>query len=457
MIYVVLTLIICIISGYLFKVGCGTISIYKLNMMSVIFYYYLILQCVIGSVLIVNGWESYNWELAAISNPNVRLYGYWAVMYTMIAFPIGMIICNILFKQKNIQKKFQNYCTQPILSERIYNPKIVKYMLILLSIISILSVLYVIIIVREIGLIKMFSESSASELAGFRTEAGRSFSGITFIKNIFALMLCPLMSYIAFGYKIKDNTIFNKIWFYSLFLFSILIVTYNLEKAPIIVYLLGFLFFRIYTGKWLTQRTILILAVCLVFLVSLMYIFIMQTDTEQLAVAILNRITISSVGGLYLDFDIFPAKHDFLYFSSFSDEIRVLFGTEQNERSARIAMIFANPDAVKSGIAGVINCLFIGEAWANWGIIGLIASPIYVGFVIQMFYTLFLNLNKTPLFLGLFIKYTFASSITGGVNDYLYNSNIIFLFFTVSLILIIAQILKRKNAHSNNLARHTHT
>lgn len=450
MFYLIIASIICLISGHLFKLGCGTLSLYRPNMMTVIFYYYLILQCVIGAVLIANNWEKSNWELQVIVNPNVRIYGFWVIMYTMIAFPFGMLCANSLLRQKYIKSKFIHYCDNPIRLESIGNCKIIKYCLIVLSIISGISVLYVIRTIGEIGLLKVFNTESAAELAGFRISSGREFAGNQFIRGFFALYLCPLMCYVAYGYKKIVNSIFNRCWFWSLFVGSVLILTSNLEKAPLIVFLIGFVFFRIYTGKILSKRLLLVLFIGACTLIALIYILVMKTGTEDLFTGILNRLTISSVGGLYLDLDIFPSRHNFLGFSSFSQEVNAFFCQPHNERSARIAMMFAQPDLVASGEAGVINCLFTGEAWANWGWFGLIFSPIYVGFIIQLFYIVFINLKKTPLFLGIMVKYSFTSVIVGGVNDYLYNTSVRWLIMLCVVIVGVSQIYHSTHVKCRN-------
>lgn len=457
MIYLLIAIITCIISGRLFKIRCGTISIFRPNMMSVIFYYYLILQCVIGAVLIVNGWEKNNWELDAIINNRVRIYGFWAIMYTMIAFPFGMMLANAFLRKSNISNLFSSYCKKPIQIEEKSESKMVKYLLVSLSAISLLCVLYVIRTIGEIGILKVFSTDSAAELAGFRIDSGRGFTGNAFIRGFFAMFLCPLLCYISYGYKLIRNSSFNKFWFYALFVGSILILTSNLEKAPLMMFLIGFLFFRIYRGNYFTKKQLGLIFCVAAVMISLIYVAVMKTETDQLAVGILNRLTISSVGGLYLDFDIFPDRHPFLGFSSFSKEINTFFCEPHNERSARIAMMFAQPEAVASGQAGVINCLFVGEAWANWGWQGLILSPIYVGFIIQLFYLGLLSLRKTPLLLGIMVKYTFASSITGGVNDYLYNTAVRWVVLMTIIILLLSQLYKfnKKNESRYRISGNT--
>ncbi len=94
------------------------------------------------------------------------------------------------------------------------------------------------------------------------------------------------------------------------------------------------------------------------------------------------------------------------------------------------------------GIAGVVNSLFIGEAWANFGIYGVLIAPLYVGFLIQSLYLFFLKSKKTPFLLALFVSFSIKGAITGGFNDYFYNVNFIFLLFVFLSIYGVAFLIK---------------
>ena len=61
-----------------------------------------------------------------------------------------------------------------------------------------------------------------------------------------------------------------------------------------------------------------------------------------------------------------------------------IFGMEQ-QRSARVIMEYLNPEGVVSETTGVMNSLYMAEAYANFGNLGLLLSPIIVGFT-MIFY-----------------------------------------------------------------------
>lgn len=253
MIYLVVSILSVILSSRLFKSACGTISVYRPNMISVIFYYYFVLQNVIGAILVVNELDNH-YMINMLQYPISRFYGFYAIIYTVIAFPVGLLLANKVFNQKDMKSLFDSYTYREISPEIKYNDVIVKRLLIFLSVLSSISVLYVLIVIKDIPLLKLFHSSSSVDLALFRGDVSRNFPGNEYVKNIFALGLTPFLSYVAYGYKRLKASWVNKLWFYIMFVASILILTYNLEKSPILVYFLGYLFFKIYLGKSLSKK-----------------------------------------------------------------------------------------------------------------------------------------------------------------------------------------------------------
>lgn len=435
MLYLVIALSIVVLSGGLFKKASGTISIYRPHMMSVIYYYYFILQNVIGAILVTNELDNH-YMIEALQHRSSRIYGYYAILYTMIMFPIGMLLANSVWKKKKMSVIFSFYCHKPLVDESRYNPYVVKKMLQILSVISALSVLYVLYVIKEIPILKLFSGIAASDFAQFRGEMGRHFAGNEYVKNILAYFLTPILSYVAYGYKRLKNSRENRIWFYSMFILSLLIVTYNLAKSPIITYLLGFLFFEVYMGRRISRKMLFLIFCSVLFLVVILYILLMGA-TGNLGFlflynsGIVGRLTLSSSAGVFLSFDLFPSYYDYLGLSSVSHFLSDLLGLDFSENSARLIMEYINPVGVANDAAGMVNALFVGEAWAALGICGVLLSPVYVGFVIQTLFQFILHSPKTPFFVGIFVAYSFTSCILGGFFCYIYN------VYTIVLIIVV--------------------
>lgn len=433
MLYLIIAIICLVLSGYLFKIATGTISLRSPNMMSLIFYFYFALENVVGAILIVNNIDDH-YIINKLSSDIYRYYGFWAIMYTIVFFPIGMLLANMLFKAGSMNYYYEEYVTSPIVDEPEDFSSHVRNSLIVLSAISVLAVLYTLASIGGSPLSALMSGMDPTDLNLMRADAKANFGGNEYFRNIFGLLLTPFLSYVAYGYKVYSNTLFNKCWFYVMLIASILILTYDLEKSPLLWYLLGFMFYRVYLGYRLSNRVLLSIFAVFSGLIIGMYVVLSSIDIDTLFVfnqGIIGRLTLSSNAGVFVSFELFPQNHDFLGFSSFSGFLSDLFGTPLNDRSARLVMEFVNPKGVEEGIAGVFNSLFVSEAWANWGIVGLLLSPVYVGFLIQCLYLFIMFSRKTPMFMGLLVFYTIRCSINGGINDYIYNVSTLIMVIVV--------------------------
>lgn len=433
MFYFLVALFAVFVSGKLFRQACGTISIYKPNMMSWIYYYDFLLFTVIGAILVVNSID-YHYMIDKLTYSSSRVIGFWAILYTLVFFPIGMKCANSFFTKQSVKTLFQLYTTRPLQLEQKYNDRIVRFLLEFFSIVCIISVIYVLYILGEVPLFKFFSSSSALEFTEFRIRVSRDFQGNEYVKNLFALTMTPLLSYVAYGYKLRDKNFISKIWFYTMLFFSLLILTYNFEKSPVLIYILGFMFYRVYYVGQINKKLIIgIFLGILVLIVGMYYVFMAEGGIDVSILfsynsGILGRLLLSQGAGTFLSFDTFPESIKHVGFASVSKFFADMFGLDYSERSARLIMEYINPSGVRAGTAGVVNSLFIGEAWANFGLIGVVVAPLYVGFLIQSLYLFFLKSPKTPFLLALFVSFSCKSAITGGINDYFYNINFLFLF-----------------------------
>lgn len=427
MFYLLLAVVFVFVSGYLFKKGAGSISIYHISMMSWIFYYDFVIYSVIGAVLVVNNVDNF-YLLDKLFYDSSRIKGFYAILYTIIAFPLGMLLANFVFRIKKMRLLFGNYITKPIEKEHKYNDHNVRIMLIITSLACVISVMYVLFVLGDIPLLRLLMGGNPVEFAVTRIDVTRNFQGNEYVKNILAIGFTPFLSYVAYGYKKLINTWSNRLWFYVMFVFSVLIITYNFEKGPILFYLLGFVLFRVYLKGGISKKIIIRTFLILLFLIIGLIAMLSGEGIDVMSLfsynsGIVGRVFLAQGAGTFLSFDLFPSTINHIGFSSISGFLSEMFNIEHCERSARFIMEQINPKGILSGEAGVVNSLFIAEAWANFGIIGLVIAPLYVGFLIQCFYLFLLKSPKTPSFLALLVLFTTKGGITGGFNDYMYNIN----------------------------------
>ena len=423
----------------------------RLNMPSYIFYVQLLAMSFLGSILIVNRIDNH-YLINKLAYDSSRFYGWLAIMYSMIGVPCGMLAAGMFFKNHDMKKLFDSYSkrkVQPLLSKK---DSYLKACVLFLSIISVFSVVYTFKSIGSVPIMSLFRGESAQFLAKLRIDSERGFQGNVYIRNIFAIALTPILSYIAFAYYKMTKSKLDMLWFLIMLTAGVMISTFSLAKSPLIFYLFGFLLLKILIDGEVSKKLFVFAGCALVGILVVAYVSMMGLDVDKIYTLFLSpnsgitgRILLSQSAGTFFSFDIFPARHDFLGFSTFSNFISEIFAMPKNDRSARIIMSIIMPSAIEEGTGGVINSLFIGEAWANFGLAGVVFAPFWVGFVIQWSYILLLKAEKTPLFLALIVYLTMKWPVTGGFNDFIYNAGIVTMLFIFLVIVSSALMLRMIN------------
>jgi hypothetical protein len=196
----------------------------------------------------------------------------------MIVMPLGMLFIVNIFGYKTNRNIFQNYVYAQIRPLSSPQDSFIRYPLYVLYILSIISVIYVLVTLKTLPLKGILLGLGQEVLAGLRQEASRNFSGSEYIKNIFALGLTPILSYIAYAYYKMTLKKADLIWFILLFVFSFLILTYNIAKSPFIQYLLGFVFLTVLIKGGVKRKTLIIIA--LIILAMLVGIYFLLAGTS---------------------------------------------------------------------------------------------------------------------------------------------------------------------------------
>lgn len=443
-IYVIpISLFTIAMSFFLFRRAAGSLNFLQPNMISYIFYYNLILQTFISTILVVLKADGDHYVISRVSD-EARLYGWLSVNYMMIAMPSGMMLSKIAFSKKtSIRKRLIDYSVSDINLSYIGH-KPLKFSIWIFTFISIISCFYVFYIIGYFPFLKIFNVSSlvASEL---RTVASREFAGNVYIKNFFALLMMPVLSYMWIFYYFKTKSFLDLVVFIICFVASLSILYYDFAKAPMLSYILSFVFVYFY-GKGKVNRAIATTAlVVVVILVFILYNLMGLSSNEFLSYnsGPIGRIILGQSSGLYMMFDIFPHDYSYIGLGSLSELLSSIFDFQYIDRAARTTMMVFDPIGIQDGTAGVMNTIYIGEAWANFGIIGLLLSPIWVGFLIQSLYIYFLRSPKSPVHLAFFVSFSTGGAITGGFNEYIYNPGVVLVIFFLLCVFSLAKILKK--------------
>lgn len=447
--FLLISLAVLSVSVALFSRVAGSLAPTRINMISWIFYFELVAQSFVGSVLVVNGWD--NHYIISRVHAESRFLGWLAVQYTMIAMPLGMLLAVYMSGLKNNRSLFRGYISRPIQNMLSRRDSFVRLPLYGLSLVSLLSVLYTFHSLGEIPLLTALAGGDAIGLAVARVDASLGFTGNVYVRNLLGITLAPILAYVAFGYFRQTGALRDRLWFYIMLVAALFILTYDLSKAPVVIFLLGFLFFRVLADGGVS-RMLFVWFGCLALIVLVVSYWLVGKVTDPAVLFSYNsgipgRILLSQAAGIFYAFEHFPGTREFLGFSSLSSLFSDLMGFAPSERAARIMMMIFNPVGVEEGEVAVMNSLFIAEAWANFGWVGVLMAPIYVGIFVQALFLFFLRSKKTPVLLGIFTYLSLRLPVTGGFNDFIYAPgwmNIIFVFVSVYLIAVLLMVVRRK-------------
>jgi oligosaccharide repeat unit polymerase len=424
MLYLLIWLIILGASVYFFKKAAGSLSPLKLNLNSIIFYYSFLISSYIGTLFIAMNIDNY-YMINRLTHEEIRWIGFYAISFVMLFFPLVMLLVSKMvgFDSK---KEFNSYLEKDI--ELPFSGKNEFFLFLLaISLISLAAIGYTFLKTKHIPILEIVLRRTNLSPGELRIEAQRDFAGNVLIRNIFAIALTPILSLIAYVYSVKTKEIKWKLLFLTLFAGAILINIYDLAKSPIFFYIIMFLLLRMYIGNfhfnwkrlfaWGTAGAILLVG---------MYVVVQGVTSIGSYLSFnkgpIGRIIFAQIAPTFLHLDTFPNSIPFLNGSSLPASLINLFDMEQ-VRSARLVMAKVFPEKISDGTAGVLNTLYIAEAYANYGYVGILAGTFYVAFLVQVMYIAFLRLPKNPVFLSLFVYFTIniPRTLVGGFTDFLFN------------------------------------
>lgn len=424
--YFLCSIVVAIISYFLFKRTGADMNLRGLNMLSWIYYVQFICFSLIGATCAVSGIDNHYIISSIQHNQNtIRLMGWLMVLYSMIVFPLGILL---------VKKFLPQHCAL----YSVNNIGMYKYpLLYFFTFLSITSCIYVLYISHYIGLLNIITGMASAQTG---INYARNFAGNGYIKNIFAQTLSILLS---MAWYIEWKTTRNgvaKLFFHIMIFFAALMATQSFAKSPIINLFISFVMLRIYLFGRLSRKFFVASAVLSCLGIVVMYIKVTRADLSTILnsynTGVLGRVFFSQIAGLFKALEFFPSEHEFIGFSSISRLIAQWFGTEYIDRSARIVMEIFDPRGVSNGTAGVMNTLFIAEAWANWGMIGALLSPWITGLVTGVIYYIIVN-NRNLMYGAVYGYLSLMIPITGGFNDFIYPIGLLLPFFFIFLIVKI--------------------
>nr|WP_242839840.1 hypothetical protein [Clostridium botulinum] len=182
------------ISCILFKKASGTLKPNKLNLISYIFYLF-ILQSFIGSSLIYLGFREH-YLIQKVTNFSTIGKTYDMICFTAIALPLTILLVYKIFNI-NMSKDYNDYLNKEVILEYEDNIFVIT---VLISIVCLIFTLILFIKMRSIPLIDLIIHRSSGNIGNKRINISHGNYMNQYIQNLLVLGLTPILSYLSYIY-----------------------------------------------------------------------------------------------------------------------------------------------------------------------------------------------------------------------------------------------------------------
>lgn len=237
------------------------------------------------------------------------------------------------------------------------------------------------------------------------------------------------------AYLIK-KTKSNMLFLISSILLSSFIAVMAIEKAPFIELLLALVMIRccVKSNAIMPMRSILITIFVSLSILVVFYIFFRGSLSISAALsAIFSRAFSGSISPAYFYLNYFPNVHEYLFFKSFPNPGGFLPFTPVRYTVDVMNWVF--PEMLNSSVVGTMPTVFWGEAFANFGFIGIPVVGCIMGIIVAFFSYLYskLELNSMTVSFYIFSVFHYKTLSVTGFSGFLID----FYFLCAFLVLLV--------------------
>lgn len=311
---------------------------------------------------------------------------------------LGFILADHVFNF-NFRKEMKCYLDKPKLDNWNVINKLI-FVIIVLIVITI-SMIYLM-KVPSIPLKDLFfSDNKVLEIAKSRELATTSFAGKYHRYSFFFRIILPFLSLASLAAAFQKKDFFWKTAFGFLFLFSVFMQIVDLQKSPVLFYLISVVFLYFILNKKVDFKKMFITILFFIIILIIMYSTIMglsERGTGYVMQIIVRRLFISQTLGNYTAFRVIPIKQDFLFGLSFPNPA----GIFPFEHFEVIKFIFNETYGYGRFIVGTAPTPYFIEFYMNFGYFAMIISMLLGAFLIQTIQIVLLRSKKSILNLGLY-------------------------------------------------------
>lgn len=428
LVIVVISLCAVFASASMYRKASGE-PVFKLNMLNYSFWV-LTLTAFCGATLAVVAQTIPGIVDGDHFGDQANRFAVWLmVLWALLGLPAGAVACNFVFGIHGLRQRAQKF------RDSIAKPGWLLSDDMLFRIVVISSIILVPIFYSVVSGDTALSEAVTSGdivLSQTIRRESRTEVKIPLFDFFFSTGTIQWLSYVAFAmaFTVKRARwwIVAAVLFAAMTYFSVV----DASVSKILYYLIGILILRSLLGgvfiKWYEIAGILTL-------VEVMFVMFKGSDQGFIANVVgpvFERVFFGQMIGTYLSLEMFPYSHDFIGFSSTGRVIHEILGLPFSESYGLIMMGLYRPLAVERGYGGHLTTMFLGEAWANFGLWGVVLGPVWVGIFVQTVNLMFVRKPKNAVSLALYVYL----SITFG-----YHSDLMGFYYPVGTIAFVVGCL----------------
>jgi oligosaccharide repeat unit polymerase len=217
--------------------------------------------------------------------------------------------------------------------------------------------------------------------------------------GLLRFVVLPLLGYILYHERRKG--LFQLVLFWLVSLIALFDSLATGHKSLVIIFFLGFFVFASLEKRggniqWSIKNVLFLLTLLLVimpFLYMAQYSDLSFIDGIE---ATLYRLVVEPNRGLLLYFDIFPNQWPFLYGGSSVLLSELLYGRSTLPPHTMVAEFYG-------AVGSTWNVAFIGDAWADFGFLGIIIEATIIGFWLQAINYWFYSKKTTVVRIAFFV------------------------------------------------------
>lgn len=421
----VLTLVLLQLSGFsLLRVGLLQFVVTALFFLSFL-----------GTLLLYFGWDEYAINLG-VTDKSLIIRVMLFSGYTMVFVVVGAIFGKKVFNKSAIVNQFEII--------RINRREVWLLIALFIVVLVVLSIY-----LSKISSVALFVTlfESVSEAKVARSMMGNDFAGKYHWYSLVIHNLANILTFSFFSIYLLARKKVYLFTFVLTFLVSAFTALMATEKAPFAWLLIGlFLVYVLMTsnGRYPLKKLLIFFPIVLTFMALSYVVFMGFSELGRVFSSLFSRIFAGSIAPAYNYLEFFPQHQEFLLGASFPNPAGIL-PHEPFELTKEINN-WLNPSMIESGIVGSMPTVFWGEAYANYGLIGVLIVPFIIGFLLYFVEVIISIFIDTPFKVGFYVWVLlhYKDLSVTGFSKYFIDFHLIVLAFVFILITFIANNFKIK-------------